>query len=205
MRKYQLLMVFSLLLGVFGCSSSGLFRSASHEQTFRDQYGQRQWYTAITLRPYAYPGGYLIDLTGTIAEEQFDTYRAATSIPFGSRIRLIDFSNHAILARIEGYSEVFRVLVSTKLGTADDVAQEVDRLLSPDPPLPAVRAAMRHFVARHQIARGMSWREVYMSWGQPDKAQVMPSSVSTLEEWVYFDKRLHLFLENGYVTNWQQM
>ncbi len=44
-----------------------------------------------------------------------------------------------------------------------------------------------------------------MSWGQPDKAQVMPSSASTLEEWVYFDKRMHLFLENGYVTNWQQM
>jgi hypothetical protein len=51
----------------------------------------------------------------------------------------------------------------------------------------------------------MSWREVYMSWGQADKAQVMPSSSSTLEEWVYFDKHMHLFLENGYVTNWQQM
>lgn len=205
MRQYQLSIVLSLLLGISACSSSGLFRSAAHEQTFREQFGQRQWYTAITLRPYAHPGGYLIDLTGTIAEEQFDTYRAATSIPFGSRIRLIDVANDAVLARIEGYDEVLRILVSTQRGTVDDVANEVGILLSPDPPLPAVRAAMRDFVARHQIARGMSWREVYMSWGQPDKAQVMPSSSGTLEEWVYFDKRMHLFLENGYVTNWQQM
>ena len=205
MRKYPLLMVFSLLLGISGCSSSGLFRNASHEQTFRNQYGQLQWYTAITLRPYAYPGGYLIDLTGTIAEEQFDTYRADMSIPFGSRIRLTDFTNDAILARIEGYPEEFRLLVSTQRGTADDVAKEVALILSSQPPLPAVRASMRNFVAQHKITRGMSWREVYMSWGQPDKAQVMPSSAGTLEEWVYFDKRMHLFLENGYVTNWQQM
>jgi hypothetical protein len=205
MYLYQLLMVLSLLLGMSGCSSSGLFRSASHEEAFRHRFGQRQWYTAITLRPYAYPDGYMIDLTGTIAEEQFDTYRAAISIPFGSRIRLTDFANDAILAQIEGYSEVFRLLVSTQRGTADDVAKEIGIILSPDPPLPAVRASMRDFVAHHKITRGMSWHEVYMSWGQPDKAQVMPSSTSTLEEWVYFDKRMHLYLENGYVTNWQQM
>lgn len=205
MRQYLLPIVLSLLFGLYGCGTSGLFRSAAHEQTFRDQFGQREWYTAITLRPYAYPGGYLVDLTGTIAEEQFDTYHAATSIPFGNRIRLTGVTNNAILARIEGYPEVFRLLVSTQRGTAEDVAKEVGLLLSPDPPLPAVRAAMRDFVARHQIAPGMSWREVYMSWGQPDKAQVIPSSSSTLEEWVYFDKRMHLFLENGYVTNWQQM
>jgi hypothetical protein len=205
MCKYHSLMVLSLLLGITGCSSSGLFRNASHEQQFRNQYGQQQWYTAITLRPYAYPDGYLIDLTGTVAEEQFDTYRAASSIPFGSRIRLIDFTNDAILARIEGYPEVFRLLVSTQRGTADDVAKEVALILSSQPPLPTVRASMRDFVAQHKITRGMSWREVYMSWGQPDKAQVMPSSAGTLEEWVYFDKRLHLYLENGYVTNWQQI
>jgi hypothetical protein len=205
MCKYHSLMVLSLLLGITGCSSSGLFRNASHEQQFRNQYGQQQWYTAITLRPYAYPDGYLIDLTGTVAEEQFDTYRAASSIPFGSRIRLIDFTNDAILARIDGYPEVFRLLVSTQRGTADDVAKEVALILSSQPPLPTVRASMRDFVAQHKITRGMSWREVYMSWGQPDKAQVMPSSAGTLEEWVYFDKRLHLYLENGYVTNWQQI
>src|SRR5687768_18381667 len=122
MRKYQLLMVFGLHLGMFGCSSSALFRSASHEQAFREQFGQRQWYTAITLRPYAYPSGFLIDLTGTIAHEQFDTYHAATTIPFGSRIRLIDFANDAILASIEGYPGVFRILLSTQRGTAEDVA-----------------------------------------------------------------------------------
>jgi hypothetical protein len=205
MREYRWLMVFSLLVGLSACSSSGLFRSTAHEATFRERFGQRQWYTAITLRPYAYPGGYLIDLTGTIAEDQFDTYRAANVIPFGSRIRLIDVADDAILANIEGYSEVFRILLSTHRGTADDIANEVGILLSPDPPLPGVRAAMRDVVARHQIARGMSWREVYMSWGQPDKTQVMPSSAGTLEEWIYFDKRMHLFLENGYVTNWQQM
>ncbi|ETW94477.1 MAG: hypothetical protein ETSY1_34660 [Candidatus Entotheonella factor] len=146
MRQYPLLIVLSLLLGLSGCSPSGLFRSTAHERAFREQFAQRQWYTAITLRPYAHPGGYLIDLTGTIAQEQFDTYRAAAAIPFGSRIRLVDFANDAILARIEGYEAVFRVLVSTQRGTADDVANEVGILLSPDPPLAAVRAKMRDFV-----------------------------------------------------------
>jgi hypothetical protein len=205
MQKYWWLMVLSLIMGLSGCRASGPFRNASYEQTFRERFGQREWYTAITLRPYAHPEGYLIDLTGTIAEEQFDTYRASNVIPLGSRIRLIDFANDAILARIEGYPELFRILISTRYGTADDVAKEVGIILSPDPPLPSVRAAMRDYVARQQITRGMTWREVYMSWGQPDKAQVMPSSASTLEEWVYFDKRMHLFLENGLVTNWQQM
>jgi hypothetical protein len=68
-----------------------------------------------------------------------------------------------------------------------------------------VRPAKRPHVEPQQLARGKSWREVYMSWGQPDKTQVLPSSASVLEEWIYFDRRMHLFLENGYVTNWQQI
>ncbi len=195
----------SLLFGLSACSGGNLFRSTAHEQVFREQYGQRAWYTAIALRPYAYADGYLIDLTGTIAEKEYDTYRAATTIPLGSRIRLTQVDANAVLARIDGYAEDFRVLFATQQGTSDDVAKEIGILLSAEPPLPAVRIAMRDFVARQQIARRMSWREVLMSWGQPDKTQVLPSSSSTLEEWIYFDKGMHLFMENGYVTNWQQM
>lgn len=166
---------------------------------------QRPWYTAMTLRPYTYGDGYLIDLTGAIAEDQYDTYRAAVAIPLGSRIRLTRVETNALTARIEGYDKDFQILVATQQGISDDIAKEIGILFSAEPPLPAVRAAMRDFVARQQIARGMSWREIFMSWGQPDKTQVFPSSASTLEEWIYFNKRMHLFLENGYVTNWQQM
>ncbi len=206
MRKFWLpIALCALLCGLNACAGGSLFRSTAHEQAFRERYGQRPWYTAMTLRPYAYPGGYLIDLTGTIAEQQYDTYRTGTTVPLGSRIRLTDFEANALLARIEGYDEDFRVLISTQRGTSDDVAKEIGILLSAEPPLPSVRAAMRDFVARQQVARDMSWREVLMSWGQPDKTQVLPSSSSTLEEWVYFNKGMHLYLENGFVTNWQQM
>jgi len=205
MRNAQWLIVLGLWLGITGCASTGMLYPKAEEQAFRERYMQQPWYTAMTLRPYPHPDGYLIDLSGRLAHEQFDAYRADNAIPFGARIHLIDIAQDAVLARIDGYDEVFRILIVTKRGAADDVGKELSLLLSADPPLPAVRAAMREVVARHQIVRGMSWREIYMSWGQPDKSQIMPSSSSTLEEWVYFDKRMHLYLENGYVTNWQQM
>ena len=205
MRNALLLIALGLWLGISGCASTGVFHPASEEQAFRERYMRQPWYTAITLRPYPHPEGYLIDLTGRMAHEQFGVYRAANAIPFGARIRLVDIAANAVLARIDGYDDVFRILVATQRGAADEVGKELSILLSSDPPLSAVRVAMREVVARYQIVRGMSWREVYMSWGRPDKAEVMPSSSSTLEEWVYFDKRMHLFLENGYVTNWQQM
>jgi hypothetical protein len=45
---------------------------------------------------------------------------------------------------------------------------------------------------------------VSMSWGLPDKITSIPGSAGTLEEWIYFPRRMHVFLHNGTVTNWQQ-
>ena len=50
----------------------------------------------------------------------------------------------------------------------------------------------------------MSRQEVYMSWGQPDKVNASPGASGYLEEWVYFARRAHVFLENGFITNWQE-
>ena len=63
---------------------------------------------------------------------------------------------------------------------------------------------MRAFVERQEVTRGMARREVSMSWGLPDKINGIPGPAGTIEEWIYFDKRMHVFLDNGMVTNWQQ-
>jgi hypothetical protein len=63
---------------------------------------------------------------------------------------------------------------------------------------------MRAFVERQEVRRGMTQREVSMSWGLPDKITSVPGSAGTLEEWIYFPRRMHIFLNNGTVTNWQQ-
>jgi hypothetical protein len=84
------------------------------------------------------------------------------------------------------------------------VAEELAQVLSETPPLQTARPEMRAFIARQEIARGMSRREVHMAWGQPDRVSSSPGASGFLEEWTYFDRRLHLFLTNGVVTNWQQ-
>jgi len=63
---------------------------------------------------------------------------------------------------------------------------------------------MRAFVERQEVRRGMTRREVSMSWGIPDKINGVPGAAGTLEEWIYFGRRTHVFLDNGTVTNWQQ-
>jgi hypothetical protein len=198
--------VVGLLMGLLtACQLDVMFRNGAQATAFRERYVDQPRYTAMVLRPYQQGDTYLVDLSGRMVEEQFGTYRASTVVPLGSPITITRLEDHYLAARIEGYHEEFRVLLATQQGTADEVTKELAVLLTQTPPLSTVRPAMRPYVERQQLARGMSWREVYMSWGQPDKTQVLPSSASVLEEWIYFDRRMHLFLENGYVTNWQQM
>ena len=99
---------------------------------------------------------------------------------------------------------MFRILVHTQRGTLDEIAKELALVVSKEPPLQLVRPDMRPFVERQEITYGMSRREVSMSWGLPDKITNVSGSAGTLEEWTYFSKRMHLFLANGLVTNWQQ-
>jgi hypothetical protein len=62
---------------------------------------------------------------------------------------------------------------------------------------------MQAVIARQEVRRGMTRREVSMSWGLPDKITSVPGSTGTIEAWIYFDRRAHVFLDNGTVTNWQ--
>ena len=110
-----------------------------------------------------------------------------------------------VLARITGYTGLFRISLHTQRGTIDDVAKELALVLSKDPPLQSVRPEMRAFVERQEVTRGMTRREVSMSWGLPDKITSVPGAAGTIEEWTYFDRRAHVFLDNGTVTNWQQL
>jgi hypothetical protein len=187
------------------CRLDTLLRGSSQEEAFRQRYVGRSFYTAMVLRPYTYQEGYLVDLSGRIVEKEPETPRATFTVPLGTPITLTGIDRTFILARVNGYTAPFHILVVTQKGSLDEVAQALTPLLIEEPPLPTVRPDMRPFVARQQIIQGMSRREVYMSWGQPDKKQVLPSSTTVLEEWLYFDRRIHLYLEDGYVTNWQQM
>jgi hypothetical protein len=109
-----------------------------------------------------------------------------------------------VLARLTGHTPLVRIRVQTQRGTLDDVAEELARVLSPEPPLQFARPEMRAFVEHQEVRRGMTQREVSMSWGLPDKITSVPGSAGTLEEWIYFPRRMHIFLNNGTVTNWQQ-
>lgn len=206
MRRNSLyLMAIGVLCGLMACRLDTLLRGSSQEEAFRQGYVGRSFYTAMVLRPYTYQEGYLVDLSGRIAEEEPETQRATFTVPLGTPITLTGIDRTFILARVNGYTEPFHILVVTQKGSLDEVAQALAPLLIEEPPLPTVRPDMRPFVARQQIIQGMSRREVYMSWGQPDKKQVLPSSTTVLEEWLYFDRRIHLYLEDGLVRNWVEM
>ncbi len=193
-----------LLCTLMACRSTGILQGSSQQQAFRERYVDKPFYTAMLIQPYRYNEEYLIDITGTVAEIDTETLRAPVVVPLGSPITIVGLDTRHVLARLTGHPGLFRILVHTKRGTLDDVARELALVLSKEPPLQFVRPAMRAFVERQEVTRGMTRREVSMSWGLPDKINGIPGSVGTLEEWIYFDKRMHVFLDNGMVTNWQQ-
>jgi hypothetical protein len=165
---------------------------------------QKPFYTAVFIQPYRDNEDYLLDLTGTVAERETETPRAPVVIPLGSPITVVGLDEQHVLTRLPGHTPLLRIRVQTQRGTLDDVAKELARVLSPEPPLQLARPEMRAFVERQEVRRGMTQREVSMSWGLPDKITSVPGSAGTLEEWVYFPRRMHIFLNNGTVTNWQQ-
>lgn len=193
-----------LLWTLMACQGTGILQGSGQERAFRERYVQKPFYTAVFIQPYRYNEDYLIDLTGTVAELDTETPRAPVAVPLGSPITVIGLEGKYVLARITGHSPLFRIRVRTQRGTLDEVAQELAIVLSQEPPLQSVRPEMRAFVERQEVRRGMTRREVSMSWGLPDKVNGVPGAAGTLEEWLYFDRRAHVFLDNGTVTNWQQ-
>jgi hypothetical protein len=179
-------------------------RSASQEKAFQQQYVNKPFYTAIVLRPYKYQDGYLIDLTGEIAAAPYETPRATITIPLGTPATITALDGQYVVGHIHGYSRPFRFLLRTQLGTVGEIATELQLALSETPPLQEARPVMQPFISRQEVTRGMSQQEIYMSWGQPDKVVGSPGASGFLEEWIYFDRRIHLFLHNGFLTNWQQ-
>ena len=186
------------------CQSTGILQGHSQEQTFRERYVQQPFYTAMFIHPYRYNEDYLIDLTHTVAELETETPRASVGVPLGSPVTVVGLDDKHVLARITGYTGLFRISLHTQRGTIDDVAKELALVLSKDPPLQSVRPEMRAFVERQEVTRGMTRREVSMGWGLPDKITSVPGATGIIEEWTYFDRRVHVFLDNGTVTNWQQ-
>jgi hypothetical protein len=193
-----------LLWSLMACQSTSILRGSSQEQAFRERYVQKPFYTAMFIHPYRYNEDYLIDLTGTIADLETETPRASVAIPLGSPITIVGLDDKYVLARITGYTRLFHISLQTQHGTLDDVAKELALVLSQEPPLLSVRPEMRAFVERQEVTRGMTRREVSMSWGLPDKITSVPGATGTIEEWTYFDRRAHVFLDNSTVTNWQQ-
>ena len=198
------LLVVAVLCGLTACRTTAILRSGAQEDAFRKRYLGQPFYTAIVLRPYEYRKEYLIDLTGALAEAASEPPRATLTVPLGTPITLTAIDGTHILARIDGYPGGFRLLLQARRGTLAEVAEELALVLAEAPPLQGARPEMRAFITRQEIAPGMSRREVYMSWGQPDKVSNSPGASGFLEEWTYFDRRMHLFLTNGFVTNWQQ-
>jgi hypothetical protein len=193
-----------LLWTLMACQSTGILQGSRHEQAFRERYVQKPFYTAVFIHPYLYNEDYLIDLTGTVAELDTETPRAPVAVPLGSPITIVGLDDKYVLARITGHTPLLRIRVQTQRGTFDDVAKELAIVLAKEPPLQSARPEMRAFIERQEVTRGMTRREVSMSWGLPDKTISVPGATGTIEEWTYFDRRAHVFLDNGTLTNWQQ-
>jgi len=203
--KYKIEYLVGMLLCILtGCQSTGILQGSSQERAFRERYVQKPFYTAVAIHPYRYNEEYLIDLTGTVAESDAEPPRAPVAVTLGSPMTIVGLEDKYVLARITGHTPLFRILVHTRDGTLDEVAKELALLLSKEPPLQFVRPEIRASVERQEITRGMTRREVSMSWGLPDKINGVPGFAGRLEEWIYFAKRVHIFLDNGTVTNWQQ-
>ena len=202
-RKRSYLLVVAVLLSLTSCRTHTAFRKASQEDAFRKQYVGKPFYTGIVIRPYEYGEEYLIDLTGELLEVAYETAHAPVIVPLGTPLTITAIDGEHIVARIEGYPRPFRILPRTTAGTLAEVEEQLALVLSKTPPLQTARAAMQPFIVRQEVTRGMSRREVYMSWGQPDKVNSSPGSSGFVEEWLYFDQRMHLFLHDGFVTNWQ--
>ena len=203
-RRSVSLCVVIVLYSLTACRSSPLFRSSSQEDAFWQQYIGTPFYTGMVLRPYDTGDTYLIDLTGMLYETAVETARAVLTVPLGTRIRLTGIQGERLVAQIEGYDRPFDILVRTRGGTFAEMAEELQQILSDTPPLQSVRPAIRPFIERQDLTRGMSRREVYMSWGQPDRVNSSPGSTGFLEEWIYFNRQMHLFLKDGFVTNWER-
>jgi hypothetical protein len=197
-------LVSMLLWTLMACHSSNIFRDSSEERVFRERYLQKPFYTATLLHPYRYNEDYLVDLTGTVAELDTATLRAPVVVPLGSPITVVGLDDTYVLARLPGPMPLVRLRVQTQRGTLDDLARELAMVLSQEPPLQSVHPDMQAVIARQEVTRGMTRREVSMSWGLPDKITSVPGSTGTIEAWIYFDRRAHVFLDNGMVTNWQQ-
>lgn len=196
------------LLGVMmwvlsACRSPGILQNVKQADMFRERYINKPFYTAMVLRPYRYEDEYLIDLTGKITETDFEMFRVPLTVPLGTPIMLTGVDAKHVLARIPTQTKLFRISVQTQQGTAEELRRELALLVSKDHPLEDVRAEFRRTVEQQDITRGMSRREVYMSWGLPDKVTGIPMASGFFEQWSYFDKHMHLFMENGMVTNWQ--
>ncbi len=188
---------------ITACQTSPMFQNRVQEEVFLQQYVGQQYYTAIRLRPFTMGGNYLIDLTGDIPEAVFELPRAAEQVALGSRITITGIEELHVLAHIDGYEKQFRLLLTTKDGTVENIADELQLVLSKTPPLQNARPEMRPFILRQEVTQGMSRQEVYMCWGQPDKVNSSPGSSGYIEEWIYFGRPTHLYLRDGFVTNWQ--
>ena len=191
------------LLSLTACRGHTILRNAAQEKAFQDRYVGKPFYTGYVLRPYEAVDAYLIDLTGELPNTAFESPRAGLSVPLGTPMTIAGMTDDYIIAQVEGYARPFQFMLLTKLGTLAEVNAELAWVLSETPPLLSARPAVQPFIARREVTRGMSRREVYMSWGQPDKVNSSPGSTGYLEEWIYYDRPVHLFLHNGFVTNWQ--
>lgn len=204
MKKLGLyVLIVCLGSGLTACQKNPMFRNRSQAEAFLNQYVGQQYYSAILLRPFAIGDDYLIDLTGDIPSAVFELPRATEQVALGSRITITGVEALHVLAHIDGFTKQFRLLLKTKGGMAKDIADELKLVLSKTPPLQNARPEMRPFILRQEITRGMSRHEVYMCWGQPDKVNSSPGASGYVEEWIYFNRPVHLYLRDGFVNNWQ--
>jgi hypothetical protein len=141
-----------------------------------------------------------VDLLRGGADEKLAPPPAERVLPPGTPVRIleVEFPTGLLIARrvvmtpryhpwvllaVRGEARPGVLVLSQDLATADDVASELDRVLSSDDPSPAFRAlpADQHdAILRKELVEGMGVRAVEMAWGRPELRRIdRPSGTET--------------------------
>lgn len=110
-----------------------------------------------------------------------------------------------LLFRVPDDDRVHVLVLSRAAETAEDVLDEVDRVVTaadPTPQLKALPAATREAVLRRELVEGMSRQAAAMAWGLPDRI-VMDRPART-EDWTWTGGKRRAFFQDDRLVRWSR-
>ena len=106
-KKIGYCLISLLALLSVACRMEALLSTSGQERAFRQRYVGKMFYTAMVLRPYRYNEEYLIDLSGKVAETDYQNMHAPLTVPLGRLIHIVDVHDRMSWRRSMAIRRVF--------------------------------------------------------------------------------------------------